>query len=137
MYAIRSYYEAIGARNGIGLVKLMGRESGFIAAAATLANNEVNFCLIPEVPFSLDVFLKALEKRLRLRGHAVIVVGEGAGQNLFDDNLGADASGNRKLGDIGHLRITSYNVCYTKLLRSKVRIIGKHNGTSSPNWAHH
>lgn len=98
-----AHVEAIGARNGIGLVKLMGRESGFIAAAATLANNEVNFCLIPEVPFSLDVFLKSLEKRLRLRGHAVIVVGEGAGQNLFDDNLGADASGNRKLGDIGHL----------------------------------
>jgi len=98
-----AHVEAIGARNGIGLVKLMGRESGFIAAAATLANNEVNFCLIPEVPFSLDVFLKALEKRLRLRGHAVIVVGEGAGQNLFEDNLGADASGNRKLGDIGHL----------------------------------
>lgn len=106
-----AHVEAIGARNGIGLVKLMGRESGFIAAAATLANNEVNFCLIPEVPFSLDVFLKALEKRLRLRGHAVIVVGEGAGQNLFEDNLGADASGNRKLGDIGHLlkdRIKSY-----------------------------
>ncbi|SHO49079.1 ATP-dependent 6-phosphofructokinase [Desulfopila aestuarii] len=106
-----AHVEAIGARNGIGLVKLMGRESGFIAAAATLANNEVNFCLIPEVPFSLDVFLKALEKRLRLRGHAVIVVGEGAGQSLFDDNLGADASGNRKLGDIGHLlkdRIKSY-----------------------------
>jgi len=98
-----AHVEAIGARNGIGLVKLMGRESGFIAAAATLANNEVNFCLIPEVSFSLDVFLKSLEKRLRLKGHAVIVVGEGAGQNLFADDLGEDASGNRKLGDIGHL----------------------------------
>jgi len=98
-----AHVEAIGARNGIGLVKLMGRESGFIAAAATLANNEVNFCLIPEVEFSLDVFLKALEKRLRLRGHAVIVVGEGAGQNLFVDDLGEDASGNRRLGDIGYL----------------------------------
>ncbi len=98
-----AHVEASGARNGIGLVKLMGRESGFIAAAATLANNEVNFCLIPEVPFSLDIFLKALEKRLRLRGHAVIVVGEGAGQDLFEDDLGEDASGNRKLGDIGQL----------------------------------
>lgn len=98
-----AHVEATGARNGIGLVKLMGRESGFIAAAATLANNEVNFCLIPEVPFALDVFLNALEKRLRQRGHAVIVVGEGAGQNLFEEDLGVDASGNRKLGDIGHL----------------------------------
>ena len=98
-----AHVEAVGARNGIGLVKLMGRESGFIAAAATLANNEVNFCLIPEVPFSLDVFLRALEKRIRQKGHAVIVVGEGAGQKLFSDNLGEDASGNRKLGDIGHL----------------------------------
>ncbi|PIE56918.1 MAG: diphosphate--fructose-6-phosphate 1-phosphotransferase [Desulfobulbus propionicus] len=98
-----AHVEAIGARNGIGLVKLMGRESGFIAAAATLANNEVNFCLIPEVPFSLGTFLEAVEKRLRLRGHAVIVVGEGAGQNLFGGDLGKDASGNRRLGDIGAL----------------------------------
>ncbi|MFV0436310.1 MAG: ATP-dependent 6-phosphofructokinase [Desulfopila sp.] len=98
-----AHVEAVGARNGIGLVKLMGRESGFIAAAATLANNEVNFCLVPEVPFTLDALLKALEKRLRQRGHAVIVVGEGAGQSLFEGSLGEDASGNRKLGDIGQL----------------------------------
>lgn len=98
-----AHVEAVGARNGIGLVKLMGRESGFIAAAATLANNDVNFCLIPEVEFSLEALLKVLEKRLCQQGHAVIVVGEGAGQNLFSDDLGKDASGNRKLGDIGKL----------------------------------
>ncbi len=98
-----AHVEAVGARNGVGLVKLMGRESGFIAASAALANNEVNFCLIPEVPFELEVLLEALERRLRLRGHAVIVVGEGAGQNLCSGNLGQDASGNYKLGDIGLL----------------------------------
>ena len=57
-----AHTEAVGARNGIGLVKLMGRESGFIAAYATLANSEVNFCLVPEVRFSLDGFLKALRE---------------------------------------------------------------------------
>ncbi|WP_028580012.1 ATP-dependent 6-phosphofructokinase [Desulfogranum japonicum] len=98
-----AHVEAVGARNGIGLVKLMGRESGFIAASAALANNEVNFCLIPEVEFSLEGLLSALERRLRMRGHAVIVVGEGAGQTLFCDDLGCDLSGNRKLGDIGLL----------------------------------
>ena len=98
-----AHVEAVGARNGIGLVKLMGRESGFIAAAATLADNDVNFCLIPEVEFSLETLLGFIEKRICQRGHAVIVVGEGAGQHLFDDNLGKDASGNRKLGDIGQL----------------------------------
>jgi 6-phosphofructokinase 1 len=106
-----AHVEATGARNGIGLVKLMGRESGFIAAAASLANNDVNFCLIPEVTFSLDVLLKSLEKRLLKRGNAVIVVGEGAGQDLFTDDLGKDASGNRNLGDIGQLlkrRIKEY-----------------------------
>lgn len=96
-----AHVEAVGARNGVGLVKLMGRESGFIAASAALANSEVNFCLIPEVEFTLEGLLRALEKRLRQRGHAVIVVGEGAGQNLLSDDLGEDASGNRKLGDIG------------------------------------
>ncbi|GAB4341581.1 MAG: ATP-dependent 6-phosphofructokinase [Desulfobulbaceae bacterium] len=97
-----AYVEAKGARNGIGLVKLMGRESGFIAASAALANNVVNFCLVPEVEFSLEGFLEALKKRIVSRGYAVIVVGEGAGQNLFPGDLGTDASGNPKLGNIGH-----------------------------------
>lgn len=96
-----AHTEAIGARNGIGLVKLMGRESGFIAAYATLANSEVNFCLVPEVPFSLETFLKALEQRLKNRGHALIVAGEGAGQHLTEAQHDRDASGNIRFGDIG------------------------------------
>ena len=96
-----AHTEAVGARNGIGLVKLMGRESGFIAAYATLANSEVNFCLVPEVRFSLDGFLKALRERLKNRGHALIVVGEGAGQELMAEAHGRDASGNIRFGDIG------------------------------------
>src|SRR4030095_8652199 len=74
--------EAEAARNGIGLVKLMGRDSGFIAAYSALVNNHVNFCLVPEVPFTLDRFLSALQERLESRSHAVIVVAEGAGQDL-------------------------------------------------------
>ena len=96
-----AHMEATGARNGIGLVKLMGRHSGFIAAAATLANNDVNFCLVPEVPFSLTGFLEALKDRLEDRGHVVIVVGEGAGQDLMGKSEERDASGNIRLGDIG------------------------------------
>lgn len=96
-----AHTEAAGARNGIGLVKLMGRHSGFIAAFASLANNEVNFCLVPEVPFTLEGLLDALKSRLELRGHAVIVVGEGAGQDLIEKTGRKDASGNIRLGDIG------------------------------------
>jgi 6-phosphofructokinase 1 len=96
-----AHTEALGVRNGVGLVKLMGRYSGFIAADASLAHNDVNFCLVPEVPFSLERFLGALQERLKARGHAVIVVGEGAGQNLMKRSQDRDASGNIKLGDIG------------------------------------
>jgi 6-phosphofructokinase 1 len=96
-----AHAEALGARNGVGLVKLMGRESGFIAAYATMANSDVNFCLIPEAPFPLEGFLKALKERLKGRGHAVIVVGEGAGQNLMEGTGARDASGNVKFNDIG------------------------------------
>jgi 6-phosphofructokinase 1 len=96
-----AHTEALGVRNGVGLVKLMGRYSGYIAAYASLANNDVNFCLVPEVPFSLEVFLEALRKRLEARGHAVIVVGEGAGQDLMERTSEKDASGNIKLEDIG------------------------------------
>ena len=93
--------EAEAARNGIGLVKLMGRDSGFIAAYSALVNNHVNFCLVPEVPFTLERFLSALQQRLERRSHAVIVVAEGAGQDLMAKTQERDASGNVKYGDIG------------------------------------
>lgn len=99
-----AHTEALGTPYGIGIVKLMGRESGFIAARATLAMKEVNFVLIPEAPFTLEGeggLLPALEERLRERHHAVIVVAEGAGQHLLEAHGGTDASGNRVLGDIG------------------------------------
>lgn len=100
--------EANGARNGIGLVKLMGRHSGFIACHAALASTDVNIVLIPEVPIALEGdggLLRYLEKRLERSGHAVIVVAEGAGQELFNDAgpVTTDASGNKILRDIGPL----------------------------------
>ena len=93
--------EAEAARNGIGLVKLMGRDSGYIAAYSVLVDSQVNFCLIPEVPFTLDRFLAELQQRLERRGHAVIVTAEGAGQDLMAKSAERDASGNVKYGDIG------------------------------------
>jgi 6-phosphofructokinase 1 len=98
-----AHTEAICAYNGIGLVKVMGRESGFIAAQATLALKEVNFVLVPECPFSLEGphgLLHALERRLARRSHAVIVVAEGAGQEHTSQTGEKDASGNPVLGDI-------------------------------------
>jgi len=99
IYAAQS--EAQGARNGIGLVKLMGRDSGFIAAYAALANSQVNFCLVPEVPFRLEGLFKALEERLAQQGYAVMVAAEGAGQDLLVQTAERDASGNIRYGDIG------------------------------------
>jgi len=96
-----AHNEATGARNGVGLVKLMGRESGFIAAFAALAYNDVNYCLVPEVPFTIKGFLDVLEERLDRKGHAVIVVGEGAGRELLQETGERDASGNIRFSDIG------------------------------------
>ena len=106
---IRSAHtEALGAPLGIGLVKLMGRHSGFIACHAALAVSDVNIVLIPEVPFSLEGstgLLAALQDRLDRRQHAVVVVAEGAGQDLLAASRATDASGNARLQDIGlHLR---------------------------------
>jgi 6-phosphofructokinase 1 len=104
---IGAHNEASGYPNGIGLIKLMGRYSGFIAATAALAQQDVNFVLIPEVDFDLDGpngFLAALEKRLASRGHAVVVAAEGAGQRYFDNiPEERDESGNIRLKDIGLL----------------------------------
>ena len=93
--------EAVAARNGVGLVKLMGRDSGFIAAYAALAAGGVDVCLVPEVSFSLEELLTALERRLDRRGHAVIVAAEGAAQDLIPHTRERDASGNVKHGDVG------------------------------------
>jgi len=101
-----AHSEAKAYRNGVGLVRLMGRESGWIAASAALANSNVNFCLVPEVPFDLhgpNGFLEHLKTRLQSKEHAVVVVAEGAGQNLFDTELGSNKSGNKNLADIGLL----------------------------------
>jgi 6-phosphofructokinase 1 len=100
-----AHTEALGVENGLSLVKLMGRHAGFIAAAATVASSDVNICLVPEVPFALKGpggLLAAIVERLRTRRHAVVVVAEGAGQDLLP-NPGdvRDASGNVKLEDIG------------------------------------
>jgi 6-phosphofructokinase 1 len=103
--AIRAaYFEASSAENGIGLVKLMGREAGFIAASAALAVGNANLVLIPEVPFDLEGahgLFAYLEGRFARHRPTVIVAAEGAGQEHLAAASGADASGNRKLGDIG------------------------------------
>lgn len=100
-----AHNEAHAAYNGVALVKLMGRDSGFIAATAALAIQEVNFVLVPEISFDLygeNGFLNILRKRLEERHHAVVVVAEGAGQDLFESkNEEKDASGNVKHRDIG------------------------------------
>ena len=100
-----AHSEARGHANGVGLVKVMGRDSGFIAAYAALAENCVNYVLIPEVPTHLEGnngLLAHLEKRLSGCGHAVVVVAEGAGQHLMESEPPAnDASGNEKYSDIG------------------------------------
>lgn len=100
-----AHNEAKSAVRGIGLVKLMGRQAGFIACGATLASQDANYCFIPEIPFRLEGpkgFLTHLKSRMDRRGHALIVIAEGAGQQYFaDEKLGVDASGNRRLHDIG------------------------------------
>jgi 6-phosphofructokinase 1 len=100
-----AHNEASGAYNGIAVVKLMGRDSGFIAASASLATQEVNFVLVPEISFDLygpRGFLKVLRKRLETKHHAVVVVAEGAGQELFESGENKkDASGNVLHKDIG------------------------------------
>jgi 6-phosphofructokinase 1 len=109
-----AYVEATGAVNGVGLVKLMGRDSGFISCYAALAGSNVDFVLIPEVAFELDGdggLLESLRHRLSKRGSAVIVVAEGAGQHLMQTSDATDASGNKRYGDIGQFmkeRINSF-----------------------------
>lgn len=109
-----AYIEAHSAYHGIGLVKLMGRSSGFIAMHASLSSGQIDICLIPEVPFKLDGtygVLQHLEHLIKTKGSAVVCVAEGAGQDLLEKSNATDASGNVVLSDIGvHIqqKIKSY-----------------------------
>jgi 6-phosphofructokinase 1 len=96
-----AYVEASCHRSGIGLVKLMGRDSVFIASFATLADTQVGLCLVPEVAFTVDGVVRAAAERIERDGYVVIVVAEGAGQILLAEKAACDASGNRRHGDIG------------------------------------
>lgn len=128
---LNAHHEAKGAQNGIALIKLMGRDSGFIAANAALAVPDVNFVLIPEMDFDLDDpetqngFLNHLEKRLLRKKHAVIVVAEGAGQQIFSDaEIEKDASGNVIHKDIGiYLKDAIQDYCKRKNIPCSVKYI--------------
>ncbi len=99
-----AHTEARSVENGVALVKLMGRHAGYIAATATVASQDVNICLVPELQFNVDGpggLLAKLERRLQKKDHAVVVVAEGAGQELLGASEEKDASGNTKLKDIG------------------------------------
>jgi 6-phosphofructokinase 1 len=122
--------EAKSTANGIGLVKLMGRHSGFIACYASLARSDADVVLIPEVPFALDGLLAHLRERVAQRGHAVVVVAEGAGQELLEQaqaegtNTATDASGNKRLGDIGrYLRAKIEDDFAAREIETSVRYI--------------
>ena len=113
-----AHTEARSVDNGVAVVKLMGRHAGFIAAAATVASQDVNFCLVPEVPFTLageGGLLAALERRLERKSHAVVVVAEGAGQELLAGSSDRDASGNVKFQDIGLFLKDQFNAHFNAL----------------------
>ncbi len=125
-----AHEEAVGAPNGIVIVKLMGRQSGFIAANAAIALNDVNIVLVPEVPFKLEGekgLLAHIEKRLRTRRHALLLVAEGAGQELMESEAkkaGKDASGNVKLIDIGRFLVDSFDTHFKKIgLEANIKYI--------------
>ena len=113
-----AHNEAKGAPNGIAVVKLMGRDAGFIAAGAAAASQDVNFALVPEVPFQLDGeggLFSLIKERVLSRHHAVIVVAEGAGQHLIDQGeTRRDASGNVLHGDIGPFLTSAIRDYFTR-----------------------
>ncbi len=120
-----AHTEAHSSMNGVGLVKLMGREAGFIAAYTAISVHEANFVLIPEVPFDLEGpngLLEHLKKRLERRNHAVIIVAEGAGQDLLEMHADErDPSGNKRLGDIG-LFLKKHIQDYFKARNSEINL---------------
>ena len=71
-----AHEEARSAKNGIGIVKLMGRESGFIGLHAALASGDVNLLLLPEMKFCLDKIMEFLMERFKVSSHCLIVISE-------------------------------------------------------------
>jgi len=99
-----AHVEANGVKHGVGLVKLMGRDAGFVTASAALSNGDVNYCLIPEMSVPIqgeNGLLEHLRRRLKARNHALIAVAEGALQSYLGESGQTDASGNKVYNDAG------------------------------------
>lgn len=98
--------------NGIGVVKLMGRSAGFIASQAALSAGDVDLCLVPECPLVLQGptgCLPHLHRCVKEKGYGVVVVAEGAGEDVLGKSAEMDAGGNRKLPPIGEFMKTQIN----------------------------
>lgn len=127
--AIRAAYsEASSHPYGVGIVKVMGRHSGFIAAQATIASQMANLCLVPEQPITQETFFKLLDTRFCRADYVVICVAEGFGQDWLksDGSGGTDASGNKKLDDIGtYMRdlVAGYLKRHPKANKGTVKLI--------------
>lgn len=107
-----------GANISSDLIGYIG--PGFIAMYATLASRDVDCCLIPESPFYLEGrggLYEFMERRLKENGHMVIVIAEGAGQELLSESRKdnkQDESGNKQLDDVGLWLSQKIRVCILK-----------------------
>ncbi|KAJ6347188.1 hypothetical protein OIU76_003812 [Salix suchowensis] len=124
-----AHVEVESVENGVGIVKLMGRYSGFIAMFATLASRDVDCCLIPESPFYLEGpggLFEFIEQRIKENGHMIIVIAEGAGQDYIAQAMQAaderDASGNRLLLDVGPWLSQKVKDHFTKVKKMEINM---------------
>mmetsp|Transcript_20291 Transcript_20291/g.48093 ORF Transcript_20291/g.48093 Transcript_20291/m.48093 type:complete len:415 (+) Transcript_20291:167-1411(+) len=92
--------EASSCDRGVGIVKLMGRDSGFVAMHAATAADVVDLCMIPEVKVDMKDVIEHVDATLAKKKYMVIAVAEGAGQELVSTGK-QDDTGHTVYGDIG------------------------------------
>ncbi|MBQ4188182.1 MAG: 6-phosphofructokinase [Firmicutes bacterium] len=95
--------------NFVTIVEIMGRNAGWLTAAAALARGEdcegVDLICLPEIPFHTDRFLTKVERMQKERASVVIAVSEGV--KLPDGRFVCELSDDHRSVDaFGHINLT-------------------------------
>lgn len=103
--------DSMGQGDLVTIVEVMGRNTGWLAAGASLAkrrdhpNDPPHLVYLPEVPFTNEKFLDDVRRVLKREKHCVIVASEGLvdkdGNYVSVETSATDTAGHAQLGGVG------------------------------------
>lgn len=106
----------------VTILEIMGRDAGWLTAAAALARNSYNtaphLMYFPEVPFSKEQFLADVKEQLAKRNNVIIAVSEG-----IRDESGNYFSASKPTNDqFGHAQLSGTGKCLEYFIKEEINV---------------